>query len=308
MLFDVAIVGGGPAGLAAALMLGRARRRVVLLDGGPRRNAAAEHINGFVTRDGTPPDDFRRIGREQLRPYASVDVRDARVAQIRGERGAFELELDAGGVAARRVLLCTGMIDDLPELDGFRELWGKSIFQCPYCHGFEIRDQRFGVLIEREELLDVSVLFRSWTASVVALTSGRVSVPDTARAHLAAAGVVLDERPIRRLAAEGGRLARVEFDDGARPLDALFAHPPQRQVALVQALDLEQNEAGYIRVDERSGETSRPGVYAAGDLATPMQAALLAAASGVRAAAALNHGLTSELAISGALDAAGGAL
>lgn len=302
MLFDVAVVGGGPAGLAAALMLGRARRRVVLLDGGPRRNAAAEHINGFVTRDGTPPEEFRRIGREQLRPYASVDVRDARVAQIRGERGAFELELDADGVTARRVLLCTGMVDDLPELDGFRELWGNSIFQCPYCHGFEVRDQRFGVLIEREELLDVSVLFRSWTASVVALTSGRVSVPAAARAHLAAAGVVLDERPIRRLAAEGGRLARVEFDDGgARPLDALFAHPPQRQVALVQALELEQNEAGYVRVDERSSETSRPGVYAAGDLTTPMQAALLAAASGVRAAAALNHGLTSELALSGAL-------
>jgi len=304
MTFDVAIVGGGPAGLSAALMLGRARRRVVLLDGGTRRNAAAEHINGFVTRDGTPPDEFRRIGREQLGPYSSVEVRDARVASIQGERGAFELRLEGGGsVTARRILLCTGMVDELPELEGFRALWGKSIFQCPYCHGWEIRDQVFGVLVERAELLDHSVMMRSWTRSVIALTNGRVAVSDPARAHLAAAGVVLDERPIRRLAAEGDRLARVEFDDGgSQRLDALFARPPQRQVALVQALDLSLDDAGYVRVDEMSRETSRPGVYAAGDLITPMQGALFAAAFGARAAAALNHGLTSELATSGALD------
>lgn len=308
MTIDVAIVGGGPAGLTAALMLGRARRSVLLLDAGARRNAAAEHIHGFVTRDGTPPAEFRRIGREQLQPYPSVALRDGRVEQIHGERGAFQLELEAGRVTARRVLLCTGMVDELPELEGFRALWGRSIFQCPYCHGWEVRERAFGVLLERAELLAFSVLLRSWTGSVVALTGGRLPLSDAQRAQLAGAGVSLDERPIRRLAAEGGRLARVEFDDGgSRPLEVLFAHPPQRQVEAVRALGPELDDGGYVRIDEMTRETSRPGVYAAGDLTTPMQGAVFAAAAGARAAAALNHGLTAELATSGALDAAGAA-
>jgi thioredoxin reductase len=301
-MFDVVIIGGGPAGLSAALALGRARRRVLLVDGGARRNAAAERVHNFVTRDGTPPDEFRRIARQQLDAYASVEVRDARAEGIEGERGAFELRLDASTVMARRVLLCTGMVDELPALDGFRELWGQSIFQCPYCHGWEVRDQAFGVLVERVELLEFALLLRSWTATVVALTNASFAVPEPIRARLGAAGVALDERPIRRLAAKGDRLESIEFEAGGpRRLDVLFARPPQRQVALVQALGLALDDGGYVRVDDMHWETSRPGVHAGGDLITPVQAAVLAAASGMRAAAALNHSLTPELATSGAL-------
>jgi thioredoxin reductase len=302
MTFNVVIIGGGPAGLAAALALGRARRRVLLVDGGARRNAAAERVHNFVTRDGTPPDEFRRIARQQLEPYASVEVRDARVEAIHGERGAFEVRLDTGSVSARRILLCTGMVDELPALEGFRSLWGQSIFQCPYCHGWEVRDQSFGVLVERVELLEFAVLLRSWTATVVVLTHGAFAVPDPVRARLGAAGVAIDERPIRRLVARGDRLESVEFDAGSpRRVDVLFARPPQRQVALVQALGVALDDGGYVRVDDML-ETSLPGVYAGGDLITPMQGAILAAASGTRAAAALNHALTAELAASGALD------
>lgn len=303
MLYDGAIIGGGPAGLAAALTLGRARRRMLLVDGGARRNAAAERIHNFVTRDGTPPDEFRRIARQQLQGYASVEVRDARVEAIQGERGAFELRLDTGNVMARRVVLCTGMVDELPALEGFRELWGKSIFQCPYCHGWEVRDQAFGILVERVELLELAMLLRSWTRTVVVLTNGQLSVPEPTRARLGAAGVTLDERPIRRLVPQGDRLESIEFEAGVpRRLDVVFARPPQRQVGLVQALDLSLDEAGYLRVDDVHWETSRPGVHAAGDLITPVQGAILAAASGTRAAAALNHALTAELATSGSLD------
>lgn len=302
MTFEVVIIGGGPAGLAAALALGRARRRVLLVDGGVRRNAAAERIHNFVTRDGTPPDEFRRIARQQLEAYASVEVRDARVEVIQGERGAFEVRLDTGSVNARRILLCTGMVDELPALDGFRELWGQSIFQCPYCHGWEVRDQSFGVLVERVELLEFAVLLRSWTATVVVLTHGAFAVPEAVRTRLGAAGVAIDERPIRRLVPRGDRLESVEFDSGSpRRLDVLFARPPQRQVALVQALGITLDDGGYVRVDDML-ETSLSGVYAGGDLITPMQGAILAAASGTRAAAALNHALTAELAASGALD------
>src|SRR5688572_25035996 len=119
MLYDVVIVGAGPAGLSAALTLGRARKRVLLCDAGPRRNAAAEHVHGFVTRDGVTPADFRRIGREQLEPYPDVEVRDAGVEGISGERGAFAVRVTARQEQARRVLLCTGMIDEIPDLDGF---------------------------------------------------------------------------------------------------------------------------------------------------------------------------------------------
>jgi thioredoxin reductase len=302
MTFNVVIIGGGPAGLGAALALGRARRHVLLVDGGARRNAAAERVHNFVTRDGTPPDEFRRIARQQLDPYASVEVRDARVEAIQGERGAFEVRLDTGNVSARRILLCTGMVDELPALEGFRELWGQSIFQCPYCHGWEVRDQSFGVLVERVELLEFAALLRSWTATVVVLTNGAFAVPDPVRARLGAAGVAIDERPIRRLVPRGDRLESVEFAAGnPRRLDVLFARPPQRQVALVQTLDVALDDGGYVRVDDML-ETSLPGVYAGGDLITPMQGAILAAASGTRAAAALNHALNAELAASGALD------
>src|SRR5688500_16380449 len=144
-MYDVLIVGGGPAGLSAALSLGRARKRVLVCDAGPRRNAAAEHIHGFVTRDGTPPDEFRRIARAQLEPYG-VEIRDTGVKSISGKRDAFDVQLQSGPVKARRILLATGMIDEFPDIDGFRELWGKSIFICPYCHAWEVQDRRFAFI------------------------------------------------------------------------------------------------------------------------------------------------------------------
>lgn len=301
MSFDIVIVGGGPAGLSAALNLGRGRKRVLLCDGGPRRNAAAEQIHGFVTQDGTTPADFRRIGRQQLEPYANVEARDVGVEEIRGERGAFEVRLPTGTVEARRILLCTGMIDELPDIDGFRELWGGSIFQCPYCHGWEVQDRKFGFLAPGADLLDFALLLRGWAREVVVLTDGRYAVPPEMRMRLAAAGVDVEERRITRLAGSEGRLEQVEFaGGGSLHLDVLFARPPQRQVAVVQSLGLDLDAGGYVRVDENR-ETSIPGIYAAGDLVTPVQSAVLGAASGMMAAARLNHELTAELATSGAL-------
>ena len=292
MSFDLVIAGGGPAGLSAALNLGRSRKRVLLCDSGPRRNAAAEQVHGFVTQDGTPPADFRRIARRQLEPYRSVEARDAQVEEIRGERGAFQVRLPAGTVEARRILLCTGMIDELPDIDGYRELWGRSIFQCPYCHGWEVQDRKFGFLAPGPDLLDFALFLRNWTGDVVALTDGRYAVPPEARRRLEAGGVRVEERRIARLSASGGHLDRAEFADGEPlSLEVLFARPPQRQVAIVESLGLALDGGGYVQVDENR-ETSVPGIYAAGDLVTPVQSATLAAASGALAAARLNHELT----------------
>jgi thioredoxin reductase len=303
--FDVIVVGGGPGGLSAALALGRARKRVLVCDAGPRRNAAATNIHNFVTRDGTPPAEFRRAAREQLATYGSVDIRDVRVEALAGERGAFRATLSSSEtVDARRVLLCTGVIDEMLPIDGFRELWGHSIFQCPYCHGFEVRDRAWGYLVTPSRLghlAPFAVMTRSWTSSVSVFANG-LSIPDDARALMTAAGIRVHDGLVSRLQRRGQQLESVVLGDGTSiPCDALFAHPPQTHVDLVRTMALALDDAGYVKVDPMSRETSRPGVYAVGDLTTPQQAAILAAATGMQAAAAINVELTMDLAMSGAL-------
>lgn len=301
--YDVVIVGGGPGGLSAALALGRGRKRVLLCDSGPRRNAAATHIHNFVTRDGTPPEDFRAHGREQLAHYPNVVVRSARVVGITGTRGSFDVALEGGSVQARRVLLCTGMIDELPDIPGFREMWGHTIFQCPYCHGWEIRDLRFGYFVrafDPHHFKLFALLLRGWTRDVVVFTNGFADVPEAARDSLRDAGIRLETQPVTGLTGQGEKLETVRLADGtAVPCDALFMHPAQQQVELVRALGVALDDDGFVRVDPMTRETSRPGMYAAGDLATRMQGAILAAAAATQAATMINMELTAELVTSG---------
>lgn len=305
MLYDVVIVGGGPAGMSAALALGRARKRVLVCDAGPRRNAAAVHIHNFLTRDGTPPNEFRQVAREQLATYPNVVMSDIGVESVTGERGAFRVTLTSEEVDARRLLLCTGMIDELPPLEGLRELWGHAVFQCPYCHGWEAQDRRWGYLpkaADASHMLPFALQARGWSRDVTLFTGDRFSVTDEMRGQLATAGVKLETRPIARLVGQEGRLRSIELSDGTQvPCDALFTHPAQRQVELVRALGVALDADGYVQIDPMRRETSVPGVYASGDLTTRMQGALLAAASGTQAAVMLNVELTLELASTGAL-------
>jgi len=299
--YDVLIIGGGPAGLSGALALSRARKRVLLCDYGTRRNAAAVHIQNFVTRDGTPPDEFRRIAREQLAQYPNFEVRDVGIESIDGERGQFRVALTHGepAVIARRILLATGMVDEPLPIEGFRELWGKSIFQCPYCHGWENRDQRWGFLARPEFLnhvLPFALMLTGWTRDVVVFTNGAFSLPEEMRAQLQRAGVRVEASPITRinadtsvLLANGETLAR----------DVLFTQPSQRQVGLVQKLaetrGLKLDDDGFVMGDPMKRDTSIPGIYASGDLTTRGQSAIFAAASGTQAAAMINVDLSMEL-------------
>lgn len=301
--YDVVIVGGGPGGLSAALTLGRARKRVLLCDAGPRRNAAATEIHNFLTRDGTPPEEFRGVGREQLGRYPNVRVTSERVESITGARGAFGIALGTERVEARRVLLCTGMIDDVPSLEGVRELWGKAIFQCPYCHGWEAKEQRWGYLVREVDprhFPAFPIMLRGWTREVAVFTNG-AEVSQSVRESLRAAGVRLETGRVARLRRGDERLEAVELEDGtAVACEVLFMHPAQRQVELVRALGVALDDDGFVRIDPMTRETSISGVYAAGDLTTRAQGAVLAAATGTQAATMINTELTLELATSGA--------
>lgn len=298
MSYDVLIVGGGPAGLSAALALGRARKRVLVCDAGPRRNAAAVGIHNFVTRDGIPPDDFRRIAREQLRSYPNVEVRDAQVDRVTGTKGAFRVSVGAETLEARRILVCTGMVDQTLPIEGFRELWGHAIFQCPYCHGWEVQDRQFGFLARPEHashVLPFAIQLRAWSKSVTLFTAGAIELTDPDRSQLEAAGLRIVTAPISRLVARGQHLEAVELEGGEHiPCEVLFAHPPQQQTRLVQALGLGLDGDGFVQVDPMRRETSVPGIYAAGDLTMRKQSAVAAADSGQHAASFINLELTLE--------------
>lgn len=299
---DVLIIGGGPAGLNAALMLGRARKRVLVCDAGPPRNAAATHIHGILSRDGVAPHELRRLARQELGAYPGVRFADLRVDElaVRGP-GEFVATLaDGRTVTAARVLLCLGVIDELPPLPGLAEHWGTSVHLCPYCHGWELQDRRTGVLCGSPDMLEFSLLLRGWTRDVVAFTDNRLAVEPATRARLERAGVTIEERPLVRLLG-AHTLVAAELGDGAQiPIAALYMRPPQRQTPLVTRLGLALDELGYVRLDEHR-QTSIPGIYAAGDLTTPMQAAIMSAAQGAFTAAMLNHGLTAEQALAGQL-------
>jgi thioredoxin reductase len=302
MMYDVVIVGGGPAGLAAALTLGRARKNVLLCDAGPRRNALASHIHNFVTRDGTPPEEFRKISRQQLETYPNVQIRDAHVDKIEGAKGNFSLHIGHESVHARRVVLSLGVIDEMLPIEGFRELWGHSIFQCPYCHGWEVKDQIWGVLALNPMIVTFAIHLRGWTRNVIVFTNATHQLSADDREQLEKAKVQVETRAIQKLVAKNGHLESIALTDGNTiSCKVLYAHPPQKHVEIVNQLGLALDEHGSVKVDPMHRETSVPGIYAAGDLTSRIQAAVAAAAAGTLTGAMLNHELTAEMVLQGLL-------
>ena len=300
--FDVAVIGGGPAGLAGALALCRARKSVVLFDCWPPRNATASEVRGFVTQDGTPPAEMRRLAQEDLTAYDTFELRDdVRVEGIGRENSRFVVEAGEHSVQARRVLLCVGIVDVLPDLPGYRQLWGTSVFQCPYCHAWEVRDRTFGYLAPDEHCADWSLILRSWTSDLIVFTGGHFAVSPELRAELAQARIQIDEREVVGLRCDGDTLAAVQLaggDEVAREI--LFVRPPQRQTPLVEKLGLSLAARDLVKIDDRH-QTSIAGIYAAGDLVCHEHGALIAAANGASAAHALDEDLTRELLADGVI-------
>lgn len=301
-MFDSVIVGGGPAGLSAALLLGRSRRDVLVLDSGEYRNAPSPASHSFLTRDGIPPAELRRIAREQLAAYPGVRIDNGHAVSASGRAGAFTLELEGGKtIEARTVVFANGVRDELPSLEGLPAIWGRSAFHCPYCDGWENRDRALAFYAPGESApmlaMHLGPLLRNLTADLVMLTNGPSALGAPERARLADLGVAIDERPIARLISQDGQLQAVEMTDSSRvERAALFIAPtPRPNSALAASLGCELTTEPPIprllRVD-MMGQTTVPGVYAAGDIITPMSQIATAVATGAAAGAAVNMFLT----------------
>ena len=298
---EIAIVGGGPAGLSAALVLGRARRQVILFDAGAPRNAPAAAAHNVYTRDGTPPAELNRIAREQLAAYPSVRVRPLLVRDAeRLPDGTFALiDADGGRTTAGVVVLATGVVDELPAVEGLRELWGTGVFHCPYCHGWEVRDQPFVLIAQGARALHLARVLRGWSADITLCPVEGFEVEAEERSALAGLGIRV--RPaVRSLVGDGrGAVADAVLADGSRtgPVAVFTSAPVRQRSPLPEALGCTLHEegmfAGLVQVDER-GFAGVPGVWVVGDASQGFAQVIAAAYEGSLAAAMINNELLFE--------------
>ena len=258
--YDCVVVGGGVAGLSAAMVLGRARRRTLVVDEGHQSNRPAHHVGGLLGHDGIPPAELYRQAAEQVRAYDSVVLRDGRVVEARSEGGGFAVKpSDGGEIRAQALVLATGIDYEVPDVPGFAELWGDAVFHCPFCHGWDVRDRRVVVYGAGEIADRQATLLAAWTDDV-----SRVDPEDVS-------GVRVEDGILRAL---------VRRDGSEIGCDAVLVHAAlRRRDSLPEQLGLELTEDGFVRVDQEA-HTSVPGVYAAGDLAFAPQQVAIALGSG----------------------------
>ena len=293
--YDVVIVGGGAAGLSAALVLGRARRRVAVIDSGAPRNAPAAHMQGYLSRDGLPPSELLAIGRAEVTSYG-VELIDDAVVSVDPLDPGFTVRLSSGqALTARRLLVATGVTDHVPDLPGVRERWGRDLLHCPYCHGWEVRDQPLGVLGANPESIVFAQLLRGWSDDLIYFAHTQEPTEAEALA-LAARGIRVVPGEVARLVIEDDHLTGVELADGeVIPRSAVFVrpvitpHPDYLLAALGCALDA----TGFAVVDS-TGRTSVPGVWGAGNAVDPRAQVITAAGAGSAAAIAINADLLQD--------------
>ena len=296
-MHDCIIVGGGPAGLNAALILGRCRRRVLLFDHGTPRNAAAPRTWGVFTRDGTPPGELRAIGRDDLARYRTVELRAAEVVAARRGDDGFTVTLAGGASArARRLILATGLQQDIPDIEGFAHYWGNGVHSCPYCDGYEVRDMPLAVYAHGPAAKGFALEMIAWSRDVSLCTDGRpTDLSDDDRARLARNGIRVVEAPIARLEGDAGGPARLVHADGStRPCRAVFLMSAGcRPSDLIRQLGCEVKDSGVVPTRDYE-RTDVPGLYVAGDASRRVQFAVVAAAEGAMAAFAVNTELLRE--------------
>ncbi|MDR7219776.1 NAD(P)/FAD-dependent oxidoreductase [Aminobacter aminovorans] len=295
MDYDVIIVGGSYAGMSAGLQLARARRKVLVVDAGERRNRLASHSHGFLGQDGREPGAIAAEARAQLELYQTVSWVEGRAEGARRIEGGFAVDLSTGNLAnGRRLVLAAGVSDSLPDIPGLRERWGKSVFHCPYCHGYELNQGRIGVLAVSEHSMHHGLMLPDWGTTTL-FTNG-VFVPDAEQfRQLAARGVAVEVALVREIRGAG---ADVVLDDGrVIALDGLFTMPKTSlQIPWAEQLgcELEAGPMGnFIRTDAMKQTTAR-GVFACGDIARAAGSVALSVGDGAMAGAATHRSLMFE--------------
>ncbi|GHD43676.1 NAD(P)/FAD-dependent oxidoreductase [Mycetocola manganoxydans] len=300
--YDAIIIGGGAAGLSAALALGRARRSVLVLDAGKPRNAPASGVHNFLTRDGTPPAELTRLGRAEVESYGGVIVSDAAATATATQTGNGFAVTTAGGEVfeGRRLLVATGLTDELPNVPGLREHWGTSVLHCPYCHGWEVRDRAIGILGTGPKSVHQALLFRQWSERITLFLHTAPQPSDDELEQLAARGIAAVDGAAVSVEGSGGRLNGIRLEDGTmHAVDALVIAPnfiANTDLLEQLGVDVQPHPMGvgsFVETDPM-GATSVPGVYAAGNVTDLMAQVVTSAAEGLRVGAALNADLMQE--------------
>jgi thioredoxin reductase len=293
--YDVTVIGGGAAGLSAALVLSRARRRVVVVDAGAPRNGPATHLHGYLSRDGLPPAELLRRGREEVRHYGGEILHDTVTELTSNGDSGYRVGLaDGPWISARRVLITTGLRDEMPELPGLSDRWARDVLHCPYCHGHEVRDRRLGVLGGAAGSVRYAQIVRQWTHDLIYFTAPDTLTTDE-RTQLTARGIGIVEGTIAQLVVDDDQLRGVQLQDGCVvPRDALFVPPrfvPNNR--LLTGLGCAADSGGWV-VTDATGRTSVGGVWAAGNVTDPRAQVITAAGAGSAAAVALNADLVDD--------------
>lgn len=287
-MFDVIIVGGSFAGLTAAMQLGRARRKVAVLDTGLNRNRYAQHAHNILGHDGTPPGEILVAARRQLAHYPTVGSINSKATAVTGEPDNFVVTIaDGSTLSGRRLILAYGIVDDFPAIPGFAESWGKTVIHCPFCHGYEVAGTRWGLVYSSPMSLHGPVLYANWTDDITLFLDGH-DIIDEERSKLEKRGVRIVEGKLAEIRHLEGRISGVTTLEGTHvPLEALYAHPHNRPSSDLHAqlgLEMADTPTGSMVVAGDMQATSRPGVYAAGDLSMGMHSVTFASNSGSLAA------------------------
>ncbi|MBS1905016.1 MAG: NAD(P)/FAD-dependent oxidoreductase [Actinobacteria bacterium] len=298
--WDVIVIGGGAAGLSAALLLGRARRRTLVIDAGSPRNRFASHMHGVLGNEGTAPLDLAQRGRAEATAYGVV-AREGAATTVRDEGDALLVELEDGTrERARAIVVTTGITDQLPAVAGLAERWGTSVLHCPYCHGWEVRDRRLGVLATSPASLHQAKMVRQWSADVVLFSAGLGALDDAEERLLRARGVEIVTSPALEVVGDGTSISAIRTADGAEiPVDAVFTGGrPIPHDGFLGGLGLVRTElpsglGSFVQADP-VGRTSHPRVWAAGNVVNPMATVPMSIGAGAIAGAGVNGALVEE--------------
>jgi thioredoxin reductase len=296
--FDVIIIGGSYAGLSAAMALGRSMRQVLIIDSGKPCNRQTPHSHNFLTQDGSTPQAISNLAKDQVMAYPGIQFLEAVATSGFKSGEGYRIETETGATfTAKKLLFATGVKDIMPQIGGFADCWGISVIHCPYCHGYEVRGQKTAILANGDVAVHMATLVSHWTNKLQLLTNGPSSLQPEQAAMLNNKGIEIIEKEISHFEHEQGQLKKVLFKDGSQlEVPVVYARVPFRQTSWIpEQFGCALTEEGLIVTDQMQ-KTNVPGIYAAGDNATPLRAVSQAVAAGTRAGAGINIEIISEAA------------